>query len=87
MPNMTLAVPEDLYDVVKRHPEIKWSVIAREAMWEYARRVDLMEKLAAQSKLTEADVEDIGRRVKRGITKRYDSRGSGSPREKRDSGA
>lgn len=71
MPNMTLAVPEDLFEVVKKHPEIKWSVIAREAMWEYARRIELMEKLAAKSKLTEEDVEAVGRKIKRATTKHY----------------
>jgi hypothetical protein len=75
MPNMMLAVPEDLFEVAKKHPEIKWSVIAREAMWEYARRVELMEKLAAKSMLNEADVESIGRKVKRATAKRY----SGDP--------
>ena len=71
MPNMTFAVPEDLFEVVKKHPEIKWSVIAREAMWEYARRVELMERLASQSKLTEDDVDAIGRKVKKATAKRY----------------
>lgn len=73
MPNMTLAVPEDLFEVVRKHPEIKWSVIAREAMWEYARRVEIMERLAAQSKLTDEDVEAVGRKVKRATAKRYTS--------------
>lgn len=71
MPNMTLAVPEDPFEVVKKHPEIKWSVIAREAMWDYARRIELMERLAAKSKLTEEDVDAVGRKVKRATAKRY----------------
>lgn len=72
MANMTLSVPDDLFALIKKHPEIKWSVIAREAMWDYARRVDLMEKLASRSKLTEKDIDDVGRKVKRALAKRYE---------------
>ncbi|MBI4394466.1 MAG: hypothetical protein HY556_11835 [Euryarchaeota archaeon] len=73
MANMTLAVPEDLFTLIKKHPEIKWSVIAREAMWDYARRVDLMEKLASKSKLTEKDIEEVGRKIKKSLAKRYEA--------------
>ncbi len=43
MPTMTLSVPDDLYTVIKHHDEIKWSVIARNAMWEYARKIQLVD--------------------------------------------
>ncbi len=33
MATMTLSVPDDLYTVIKHHNEVKWSVIARNAMW------------------------------------------------------
>lgn len=69
---MTLSVPEELFALIKRHPEIKWSVIAREAMWDYARRVDIMEKLASKNKLTEKDVEEVGRKIKKSLAKRYE---------------
>ena len=32
MVNMTLAVPEKLYTALKRHPEIKWTEVARQAL-------------------------------------------------------
>ena len=28
---VTLAVPEELHEIMRRHPEIKWSEIARKA--------------------------------------------------------
>lgn len=71
MTNMTLSVPEDLKKIMTRHREIKWSEIARMAMWEYARKLELMEKLVAESKLTEEDAIEIGRRIKEGMAKRH----------------
>lgn len=71
MVNVTLAVPEELHRIMKRHPEIKWSEVARQAMWEYARRLELLDKITSKSGLSEKDVLQIGKVVKKGIAKRY----------------
>lgn len=71
MTNMTLAVPEDLHQIMKKHKEIKWSEVARQAMWEKARKLELMEKLLAKSELTEQDAEEIGHKIKHGIAKKH----------------
>jgi hypothetical protein len=71
MPNITLAVPEDLHAMLKRHPEVSWSEVARRAMWEYARKLELLDKLTAGSTLTEQDIEDVGKQVKAAIRKRH----------------
>lgn len=71
MTNMTLAVPEDLHKIMKKRAEIKWSEIARQALWEHARKLELMDKLLAKSGLTEEDAERIGHKVKHGIAKRH----------------
>lgn len=71
MTNMTLAIPEDLHDIMKKHKDTKWSEIARQAIWEKARKLELMDKLLANSKLTEEDALEIGRKINRGIAKRY----------------
>ena len=71
MVNMTLAVPEELSRIIRDHTEIKWTEIARKAMWEHARKLELMEKLVAKSKLTEKQAEEIGERIKTKLHKRY----------------
>ncbi len=71
MTNMTLAVPEDLKKIMEKHREVKWSEIARRAMWEHAKKLELMDKLTAKSKLTEEDALLIGRKIKEGIAKRH----------------
>jgi len=70
MPNMTLAIPKELHKLMKEHSEIRWSEIARRAMWEQARKLELLEALTEKSELTEKDVKEIGRKIKMGLRKR-----------------
>ncbi len=71
MTNVTLAVPEDLHRIMQKHKDIKWSEVARQAMWEKAHKLELMDKLLARSELTEEDALAIGRKVKHGVAKRH----------------
>jgi hypothetical protein len=71
MPNMTLAVPSELHSVVKKHSEIKWSEIARKAMWEQAKKLELMDAITKNSKLTKNNVLKIDEKVKKSLLKRY----------------
>ena len=71
MTNMTLAVPEDLKGIMDKHREVKWSEVARIAMWEHAKKLELMDKLVAKSKLTEKDAMEIGRKIKQEVAKRH----------------
>ena len=72
MATMTLSVPDDLYAVIKHHNEVKWSVIARNAMWEYARKVQILDSILAKSELTEMDADEIASIVKKSIRKHHD---------------
>jgi predicted translin family RNA/ssDNA-binding protein len=69
--NVTLAVPEELRRKMRNHPEIKWSEVARKAMWEYANKLDMMDELTKKSRLTENDALKIGREINAGIGARY----------------
>jgi predicted translin family RNA/ssDNA-binding protein len=76
MVNVTLSVPEKLHKVMKSHPEIKWSEVARQAMWQYAERLEALDDITRKSKLTEKDALEIGESVKKGLAEKYRS-GSG----------
>jgi hypothetical protein len=69
--NVTFAVPEELHEIMRRHPEIKWSEIARKAIWEYARKLELMERVASESQLSEKDVLELDKKVKAEVSKKY----------------
>ena len=40
MPNVTFAVPEQIYQKMKAHSEVKWSEVARRAIIKYLRKYD-----------------------------------------------
>ena len=71
MANVTLAVPEGLRKIMRSHPEIKWSEVARQAMWEYAKKLETMDEVTRKSKLTEKDALEIGRTIKAGLAAKY----------------
>ena len=71
MTNMTLAVPEELRTIMQRHKEIKWSEVAREALWNQAKKIELMDKLLSKSTLTEKDALEIGRKINKAVAKRH----------------
>jgi predicted translin family RNA/ssDNA-binding protein len=72
--NVTLAVSEELRRIMKRHPEIKWSEVARQAMWEYAKRLEMMDDITTKSELTEKDALEIGQTIKAGLAAKYSKR-------------
>ena len=71
MPTMTLSLTEDLHELIKKHNEIKWSEIARRAMWEYARKLELLDRLMEKSELTEKDVMEIDKDIKTSLGRHY----------------
>lgn len=64
-------MPEELHRIMKKHPEIKWSEVVRQAMWEYARKLELLDTIADKSKLSEKEALEIGRVVKKDLFERY----------------
>lgn len=82
MPNITLSLSDDLYQLIKSHKEISWSEIARNAMEKYAKRLLLLDSLEMKEKfeainalledsqLTQDDVDSIDEKVKEALFKR-----------------
>lgn len=71
MTNMTLAIPEELHKLMRKHIEVKWSEVARQALWSKATKLELVDKILSKSKLKEEDAEKIGRKIKREIAKKH----------------
>ncbi len=72
MVNMTLSIPEGVYKEMQKHPELKWSEVARQAFEMKIRELHWMDKLVDKSELTEEDVQRIGDKIKSGILKRFE---------------
>lgn len=76
MTNVTLAVQEELHRIMKSHPEIKWSEVARQAIWEYAGKLELMDEMTKRSKLTDKDALDVGHKVNAALASGYKKSGN-----------
>jgi predicted CopG family antitoxin len=74
MTNLTLSVPDDLYDEMKKHPEIRWSEVARQALVKKLDDLRRLDALLSGSKLTDEDVDGIARSVKEGVWKKHRKR-------------
>ena len=71
MVNITLSIPQELHILIKKHNEIKWSEIARRALWEQAKKLQLMDELVKKSKFSKKDVEVLDKEIKEALLKRY----------------
>ena len=66
MVNITISVPQELYDKMKRYSEVRWSEVVRKALAEYVGRLEIVEggiisseKLSEMLKESDLDVSCI----------------------------
>ena len=71
MPNMTLSIPAELHEKMKRMSDIRWSEVARAAIAQRIDDLEVMNRITAKSKLTKKDIWELSERVKRGVAKRH----------------
>lgn len=65
MPNVTLSIPEELHEKMKRHSEIRWSEVVRKSISNKVEVLDAMDKIAKKSKLTQKDIDEISHKIKK----------------------
>ena len=68
---MTLAIPKDLHQIMRKHAEIKWSEVARQALWTQAKKMEMIDTFLAKSTMSQEDAEQIGHKIKQGIAKKH----------------
>ncbi|MCL4381998.1 hypothetical protein M1614_03415 [Candidatus Marsarchaeota archaeon] len=75
--NMTLSIPKGTVKRMKRFRQIRWSVVASDAIekeikkLEDAERFEELETILLKSKLKKQDVEKISRRIKAETGKKF----------------
>lgn len=75
MANLTLSVPNETKKEMDSFPEMNWSEIARAAI---RKRIELLKKFkefTRDSKMTEEDAIELGRKLKKGRFNRLKSKG------------
>ena len=68
---MTLSIPDELHEKMKRLSEVRWSEVARRAIEERINDLETMNRIASKSKLTKKDVEEISKKIKRSAAKKF----------------
>ena len=68
--NITLAVPKDLHEEMKKHEEIRWSAVIKGILRKKINDLELLNKLTRKSKLTEKDVEELSELIKHSAAKK-----------------
>jgi predicted CopG family antitoxin len=71
MPNITLSIPEELYKKMKQMSDIKWSEVARRAIEGRINDLETLNKLASKSKISDKDIEEISKKIKRSASLRF----------------
>ena len=74
MANLTLSIPDDLYGEMKKHPEIRWSEVARQSLRTKLQDLRRLDELLAKSCLTQGGVSVVGRSVKEAVWRRHGKR-------------
>ena len=67
---MTLSIPEDLFRKMKTFREIRWSEIARQAIEKRVNDLEIMNRIASKSRLTENDAKEIALKINTSVAKR-----------------
>ena len=71
MTNMTLAIPEELMEKMKKFSEIRWSEVASKAIEQRIEDLEVMNKITSRNKFTQKDIDKLSKKIKKGIAKRH----------------
>lgn len=71
MPNMTLAIPEELKRKMDQFKEINWSEVARQAIQEKTALLEKMNRMLSKSELTESDIEAHSAQIKKAVLRKH----------------
>ncbi len=71
MAELVIEIPEELKHKTAKFPEINWSDIVREFIRGEVYRLIRLKSIVSKSKFTEKDALEIGRKINKGLAKRY----------------
>jgi len=70
MTNITLMLPEELQKKMKKHSEIRWSEVIRQAIQKKIEDLELLDKITSKSKLTNKDALEISKKIDANVARR-----------------
>lgn len=72
MANLTLSIPKDIHEEMQKHPEIKWSEVARQAIAKKIRDLKALDKILKKSTLKPEDVDELDHMIKSAAWKKHE---------------
>lgn len=54
-----------------KHSEINWNKVISDTLWNYVKKIKLVDSITSKSKLTDKDVEAIDHAIKADLIKKY----------------
>lgn len=71
MSKVSFEIPNDVKDILTKHTEIDWNKIISDTLWNYAKRIKLLESITAKSRLTDKDIDTLDHEIKTALSKKY----------------
>lgn len=71
MPTLSVSVPGELRKKMHQLDEVNWSAVARKAFEDKVSEMLFLKSLAAKSKLTEKDVQELSDKVNRAAAEKF----------------
>lgn len=71
MPKVSIQIPAELNKVMAQHPEVNWNIVISNTLWNYAKKIKLLDAITSNSRLTDEDIESLDHMIKADILKKY----------------
>lgn len=71
MSKVSFEIPAEVYSILEKHKQLHWDSIISNLLWQYAKKLHLMDVLTSKSKLKKKDVKEINKLIKDKLWKRY----------------
>ncbi len=70
MTKIDIEIPENL-EFIRRMPNVNWTVLVSKMLREKLSEIEEIKKIAAKSKLTEKDVEELSNEINENAARHY----------------
>jgi len=73
MPKVSFDVPVEVKKSIAQHKAVQWDRVVTDAIWNYAKKLELLESIAGKSRLDQQSADSLNKSIKAKITRRYRS--------------
>jgi len=68
--NMTVTVEDDLWSEMKKHSEIRWSAVMKEAAKDKIKALIILERMVSKKKLSNKEIDEFAIKLGKRISNR-----------------